>query len=289
MILTRCAKIRSVQHATNNQSGLPSAPSDLRLVRPRRGAIIRHTAEDALSALRGGAWDDEGRFVKSENDDFTYLGLLTIAGVATPVALKQFVARPGFLGALRSAGPRRRARRQWRGAEQLQRLGVPTSPPILLATGRFQGRVCDWLLLRHVPGEDLLHHLHRGELSVREEHDAARKTGDLVASIDSVGWFNRDSKLSNLIRTPEGVITAIDTVDIQRRPGRRVRMLRAMLSEAMGSELTPRRALMMRCLKEAVEDPKGAWRELEKYAATSRDLTPKTSVLRPLDEDNTES
>lgn len=261
--------------------GPPVAPEGLRVTRPRKGAITRDEAERALEALRRGSWLGEGRYAKVENDDFTYLGELEYDGRTLLAALKQIVAKPGLLGALRALSPRRRARRQWRGAERIESLGIPTGAPVLLATGRLGRRRCDWLVLRHVPGTDLLNHLALEDLSVAEEHDAARRVGKLVATIDGYGWFNRDTKLSNLIRLPTGEIAAIDTVDIQRRPGRRVRMLRAMLAEAMGHDVLPRRTILMRALKEAVEEPREAWRELERFARRRGDRTrPRVNVLR---------
>lgn len=240
---------------------------------------MRDEAERALEALKRGSWIGEGRYAKVEGDDFTYLGELEFGGRTLLVALKQITAKRGAIGWLRSLSPRRRARRQWRGAEQLEMLGVPTGSPVLLATGRRDGRRCDWLVLRHVPGSDLLRHLAARDLGAGEEHDAARRVGKLVATIDSYGWFNRDTKLSNLIRLPTGEIAAIDTVDIQRRPGRRVRMLSAMLAEANGHGLLPRRALMMRALVEATEEPHEAWRELERFARRTAGAKPRVNLL----------
>lgn len=269
----------------------PVAPQRLRLVLPRKGTLHRQESERVFEALRAGRWTAGGRYAKAEGDDFIYVGRLELAGGARDeggrdahpaihVALKQIVARPGRIGSLRARSPRRRARRQWSGAERLESLGIPTASPLLLATGQIAGRRCDWLLLRAVPGMDLLRHLDQRDLGVADEHDAARRVGRLVARIDSYGWFDRDTKLSNLIRAHDGVIVAIDTVDIQRRPGKRVRMLRAMLVEAIGHDLLPRRTLMMRCLCEAVEEPKAAWRELEHYAKRPVDHTPKTDARR---------
>lgn len=257
----------------------PTPPNKLRLVRPRVGAVSRDVAEVALQSLINDAWIGEGAFAKVEEDNFILLGQLRIDDEVCNVALKQIVARPGLMGELRSRSPRRRARRQYRGAEQVLALGIPTGAPILLATGRLKGRRCDWLLLRRVPGKDVLRHLADNDLTTKEQHETARRVGEFVSIIDSYGWFDRDSKLSNLIRLPTGEIAPVDTVDIQRRPGRRTRMLSAMLAEAMGSDLLPRRTLIMRCLLAAVEEPKDTWRALERFARKQVGKRPKVNVL----------
>ena len=242
---------------------------------PKRGAVQRDHAERVLAALQAGAWVGAGWRAKWDGGNFTFLGGLDVDDRRLDVSLKQLMPRPGPLGALRFCSPRRRSVRQWRGARRLHAIGVPAGRPILLARGRVGAAPCDWLLLESIPGSDLLRHLQRDDLSVREQHAAARGAGRIVSRIDSFGWFNRDTKLSNLIRTPEGEIVLVDTVDIQRRPGKRERMLRAMLYEAMGHDLLPRRSLQMRCLCEAVEEPKNAWRALEREAARQRDHTPR--------------
>jgi len=260
-------------------SGAPATgvttPSRLRLVLPRRGAVERDHAETVFRALAEGRWAGAPRRVKVYGLNATWLGDLEVGGRTLGVTLKQTVPAPGVFAALRALSPRRRSVRQWRGARRLRALRIPVGSPILLARGVVQGRPCDWLLLERVPGVDLLSHLALDDLSVQEQHDAAKKAGAIVNRIDSYGWFNRDTKLSNLIRTPDGEITLIDTVDIQRRPGRRVRMLRAMLYEAIGHGVLPRRPLLMRCLRAAVEEPRDAWRALEREALRIKDPVPR--------------
>lgn len=195
--------------------------------------------------------------------------------------LKQFLGPAGALATLDGMKPNRRAKRQWKGAQRLGAIGVPTARPLALAVGTVKGRRCDWLALDRLDGEDLLHYLTRDDLDVADEHACARRVGELIATIDSFGWFNRDSKLSNLIRLPDGEIAVIDTVGIQRRPGKRVRMLSAMLAEALGHDLLPRRAILMRCLASAVDDPHEAWRALERFAASRRDHKPRIDILAP--------
>ena len=153
-------RFRLVSDPPTTRRPAPQLPDKLKLVRPRVGAVLRDDAETALKSLISGqAWVGDGAYAKFEQDDFTYLGQLRIGDEACNVALKQMVARPGLWGALRARSPRRRARRQYRGAEQVLALGIPTGNPILLATGRLHGRRCDWLLMRRVPGKDVLRHL----------------------------------------------------------------------------------------------------------------------------------
>jgi len=157
---------------------------------------------------------------------------------------------------------------------------VPTATPILLYRSSEGGQCADWLLMRQVPGKDILRHLADGDLSVREEHDTARNIGRLMRLLGSQRRHNRDSKLSNLIRLPDGQIGVIDTVGVRGRPGETIRMLRDMLNEAIGTSHVPRRALMMRCLRASMHDPARAWRELGQRAAEPRERTPRTDPLR---------
>lgn len=237
------------------------------MILPHRGAEPYVRAGRLLEALTQGKWVGAGRYAKIAGEDFVYLGELTVGGEPVAVALKQVVAPKGLAGVVDSIRSNRRSVRQWTGAERLAALGVPTARPILLASGSRAGVRCDWLLIKQLAGDTVLDHLHKNDLSMEEERQVAKQLGQLVAWIDSYGWFNRDCKLSNLIRQPDGLIAVIDTVGIQRRPGKRERMLSAMLAEAVGYGVLPRRSLLMRCLKSAVEDPRDAWRILDRLAA----------------------
>ncbi len=260
--------IHTVQAVSQNPTTPPVAPDSLRLVKPRPGAERCARAEKLLDALQRGEWVGDGRYAKIAGEDFVYLGELEVDGEHVAVALKQIVAPKGLAGVIDAIRSNRRSVRQWVGAERLAALDVPTALPILLASGSRGGARCDWLLLEQLTGDTLLDHLHKNDLSFKEERNAAQQVGSLVARIDSFGWFNRDCKLSNLIRQPDGIIAVIDTVGIQRRPGKRERMLSAMLAEAVGHGVLPRRTLLMRCLINAVEDPRDAWRTLSQLAAS---------------------
>lgn len=250
-----------------NPTSPPVAPGSLRLIKPRAGADPHGRIMRLLEALNTGSWVGAGRYAKVTGEDFVYLGQLDVGKERVAVALKQIVAPKGLAGVIDAIRPNRRSRRQWAGAERLRALGVPTARPMLLASVSRAGVRFDWLLIEQLAGATLLDHLNKGDLSGNEERQAACRVGRLVARIDSYGWFNRDCKLSNLIRRPDGLIAVIDTVGIQRRPGKRVRMLSAMLAEAVGHGVLPRRSLLMRCLKNAVEDPHDAWRTLDRLAA----------------------
>ena len=245
-------------------------PADLRLALPKPGAVERDHAERLLGAVVRGVETNEGRYAKKSGLNFTYLTYAESNGRRIEIAVKQTVARPGAINRLRFRSTWRRSLRQWRGARRLGAIGVPVAKPMLLARCGIEGQPCDWLILERVPGKDLLRHLRDGDLTMSEQHDAARRVGRIVNAIDSYGWFNRDTKLSNMIRTPAGEIVLVDTVDIRRQPGRRPLMLAAMLFEALDAGAPPRRTLMMRCLKSAVEEPRETWRALAKAAARRR-------------------
>ncbi len=255
---------------TTKPESPPPVPADLRLALPKPGAVERDHAERLLGAVVRGVETNEGRYAKKSGLNFTYLTYAESNGRRIEIAVKQTVARPGAINRLRFRSTWRRSLRQWRGARRLGAIGVPVAKPMLLARCGIEGQPCDWLILERVPGKDLLRHLRDGDLTISEQHDAARRVGRIVNAIDSYGWFNRDTKLSNMIRTPAGEIVLVDTVDIRRQPGRRPLMLAAMLFEALDAGAPPRRTLMMRCLKSAVEEPRETWRALAKAAARRR-------------------
>jgi len=249
----------------------PSAPADVRLTHPgaheERG---RAQAGEILAAWQRGDWAPGGRYAKEEGASYTFLGSLRTATGVRAVAVKQVSSGRGLRGWLRAMAPRRRGWRQWRGAARLAAIGTPTAQPLLLARGRAGAEHCEWLALELVEGRTALATLRAGDLSVGEEHALAAQLGSLVRAIDEAGWFNRDSKLSNVIVRPDGGLVVVDTVGVQRRGGKRLRMLGAMLNEAMDAGVLPRRAVLMRALRAAADDPKVSWRAMEQAAAGRR-------------------
>jgi len=133
-------------------------------------------------------------------------------------------------------------------------------------------------VLLAAPGTDLVATLHASGLPPREESALADAAGSLVRDIDRAGLFNRDHKLSNVVRRPDGSLAVIDTVAIApRRADGRIRMLEAMLREAAGTGLLPRRALRARCVIAAMggESWRGAWRELQTRLLAAGDTPPR--------------
>ncbi len=255
---------------------------------PQTGSVLQMPAWHAtptrstwlfLEALQHGAWNGEGFWAKVEDGDFTYLGGIHTHSGEYEIVLKRFAHRRGLFGRLRALMHGTQARKQTEGARLVWDLGVRTSTPLLLFRGGEEGRRYDWLAMLKLPGKDLLHHLADDDLSVREQHDVARRVGRLIRLLHEQGVTNRDSKLSNLIRTPEGEIGVVDTVGVQERASDPIRMLRDMMYEATGTKLLPRRAILYRCLSEAVDNPKSAWRELRQLHQRGGDRTPKINPI----------
>jgi len=268
---------------------LPIAARPVRL--PAR--LLVHDDESArvLSALRHGRWVGEGRYAKVDGGAYTYLGDLALDNDSiAPIVLKQFPPRAGLLGRLRSFLPESRALKQIRGAALLRRGGEDFGKPVCFARAAAPDGRVHWLALRRVPGEDCIHALARvGERSVYDQHFIAEQLGLLVRNLRAAGLFNRDLKLSNIVLRPDKQLAMIDTVGVRRasRSERlRRRMLRAMLFEAAGTGLLPRRTLLMRCLLVAHDCPAlpsarahRAWRRLAAELSKAGDTTPRVSPL----------
>lgn len=255
----------------------PIVPEDASAL-PMPGWLRESDPEAAAlaAALRTGAWAPGGRMVKVEGGAFTFLGLLEMGGRVSEVVLKRVPHPPGALAPLRLTIAGTKAQRQCVGAWRLARRGARVSRPLALLRGVQDKRGYDWLLLERLPGRDLIHCLGEDELSVREQHETANRAGELVRMIAASGLFNRDHKLSNQILLPGGGVGLVDTVAIRRaRAGGDVRMLRSMLFEGAGTGVLPRRAVLMRCLRAAVDDPKSAWREMERALARAGDTAPR--------------
>lgn len=241
--------------------------------------LPREEADALASALARGAWAPGGRYAKRERDDYTWLGALRTASGQRPVALKRIAHKAGAFARIAIALRGTRARRQCVGAYRLDRKGIAVARPLMLLRGVQDGRTCDWLVLERIPGDDLINVLARNELGVRAMHAAAAEAGALARRITRAFLLNRDHKLSNLILTPSGSLVVVDTVTVQRRKRRVHRLLAAMMYEAMGTRTLPRRAVLMRCVRAATDDPKRMWRRLERMAREAGDTTPRVDPV----------
>lgn len=262
----------------------PRAPDEARPIRtPGFRARDPEALAPTLAALRAGAWAEPPRLAKREGRRATWVGALRTDAGDVPAALKQLPHRRGLRGALSRAARLTKGERQCDGAARLLRAGVRAATPIALLRGRLpDGRPCDWLVLERLPGEDVIRLLKEGSLGVREAHDVARRVGLLARAIADAGLVNRDCKLSNLVRMPDGEMGVVDTDGVEARLGAAAHyralpeMLLSMLREAKGTGLMPRRTLLMRALKAACgEDAREWWERLAGALAAAGDTTPR--------------
>ncbi len=155
-------------------------------------------------------------------------------------------------GLAKSLFKRTRLMRQWRGAELLMDAGIDTAEPLLFLRGARtdQGGVVEALVLEKIEGEDLLHVIARGGLSVEQEHALAIGVGEQVATLVSRGIFNRDHKPSNVLAAARdgdlSDLAIVDTVGIEARATDGTRMLATLCFELIGTDRLPRRAILMR-------------------------------------------
>jgi len=168
-----------------------------------------------------------------------------------------------------------RGDRQWRGAEWLAAYGFLTPRSLVLARAEVDGVRCEILVMERLAGRSVLEHLAAGvektagSLSVREQHVAAKRVGEMIANLSRAGRYNRDGKPSNLIVTlgtaGDIAIGIIDTVAIRRDAWFDSDELEWMLArlyiEPVGCGFPPRRALCMRAVLAAVGADAGKSRE----------------------------
>lgn len=272
----------NVESRPDAAQSAPSIPPDAAaLPVPGFEIDLAPEAEHIADALRSGDAASAGRVVKQEGDAMTWIGRIETSEASHEVVIKRLPHRRGLGGLFRRLMRQSRAERQCLGAARLIAIGVPTSEPLLLLRGRWEGRPADWLILRRLPGRDLLELLDAGGLTLAEEHETADAVGALLRRLHERGLTNRDAKLSNLVRTPEGDLGMIDTVGVrQGRPARDPlpsveRMMAPMLFEASGTGLLPRSALRYRCARAATDKPRKLWRGLERRLRLAGDTRPR--------------
>jgi tRNA A-37 threonylcarbamoyl transferase component Bud32 len=142
-----------------------------------------------------------------------------------------------------------RGARHWRGAAWLIEHGILTARPFALATDGAR----EWLVLEALKGKTLLQHIADRDLTVKEEHEVARRLGRQMSDISLTDRFNRDHKPSNiiLVRGTGGYSPAvIDCVAIRRGLQNSWRMMHALAVEPLGLGILPRRALRARVIYE---------------------------------------
>lgn len=220
-----------------------------------RFEIQRFAAKEAA-----GAW----RTALAEFDETTATVLKREGGSA--VYRSRMVGRDVVVKVRELAGLKERVKqwtgstrglRHWRGADLLKTLGVATARPLALAIERGALGAREWLVLELLPGKTLLQHIADRDLTVKQEHEAARRVGRQVSQLSKGGHFNRDHKPSNIILMPgpDGLSPAIiDCVGLRRGSDQSQRMLHGLAVEPMGLGILPRRTLLARVIQAVVNE-----------------------------------
>lgn len=246
--------------------------------------VARRVADDL--------WQARAAVLKRDQQTCVLCG--EIDGRAVVVKVQRLTRLVGALKGLLRAS---RLERQWRGAEILMRLGVPTARPLALWSGiDRQGGRCVALALERLEGPSVLQVMAMeagpgaGPGTSGEERGAlAKALGAQIGTIAGRGWFNRDHKGSNLIVTRGGGVAVIDSVAIRRSrdpAAARRGMIFALLVEAIGCDVAPgprERALVMRAAARAMRAERG-WFRADRRAIAARlaahgDPTPKVDPL----------
>lgn len=246
-------------------------------------SLDEHESRLLRDALGAGLWTSGApvRWAKREGASYTFLGELATARGPRRVVVKRIQQAGGLVGALRRAAGRTKALRQAHGAAMLARIGVRTSPPLLVLRGEEDGRHFEWLVLSELAGTDLLRALAQG-MEADRLRTVAQRAGELVATISAAGLQNRDHKLSNQILGPDGAIGVIDTVGVRPGGGGAAieRMLVAMLREARGAGVLPDARAMARCVRAATGPGwRAVLRRLVALEVRLGDTTPRVSPL----------
>ena len=105
------------------------------------------------------------------------------------------------------AGDAERAARFKREAQVLASLNHPN---IAAIHGIEEHDGLLFLVLEHVPGEDLSERLKRGAMSLREALDIVNQIADALDEAHAKGIVHRDLKPANIMITPEGLVKVLD-------------------------------------------------------------------------------
>lgn len=208
--------------------------------------------------LTNDAWRTGSRLLKQ--DGASWVRRASLPGREGDVVIK---CRPvwGLGERVKSLCRASRGDRHWRGARWLLDHGFATAKPLLLARAEVDGVPSELLVTAFIDARSVLEHLATRDLSVREEHEAARAVALLVSGIDKAGRHNRDGKPSNLLLVRDNAgsfrVATIDTVAIRRGAGFKPlsRSLANLLIEPLGTGVVPRLALQGRILRELFGAP----------------------------------
>lgn len=136
---------------------------------------------------------------------------------------------------------------QARGARWLSAAGIPT-PEVVAGPSivTMHGRRLLQIELNHVPGENVLDLLERGDARRGQALEVARQVGALIFRIADAGLFHRDLKASNIVieESASGPrIWVIDPVGVRRCRSRSTAVFRML--ERLDVEIRERRSIAM--------------------------------------------
>jgi len=200
--------------------------------------------------------------------------------------------------------------KQWRGAELLTSKQIMTARPLARGAARVDGAHVELLVLEYLAGPTLLEVMDavvRGARGVggvgrvgppvRTQHRIAIAVGRTIPQLIRAGVWNRDHKPSNLIvldpDAAEIQIALIDCVGIRRYGFMGVdeceaeSMAAALITEPIGCDCAPRRALWMRAVcamyssSARAASPVAAPEQLREIIDTISRMIPSKSAARP--------
>ncbi len=227
----------------------------MKIVRSESGQAAREWA----AALARPGWLDGAASLKEEGGAWVRRGVVRLPDGPREVVVKcRPIERP--IERIKCLFRQGRGDRHWRGAAWLERHGVRTAHPIVLARATIDGRVCELLVMEALAGKSVLQHLADGDLTVRQEHTVARELGRVIARLATHARCNRDHKPSNLIVTrvsyTDAEVALVDTVaivhDLYIDAEAQEKMLAALVIEAIGTGHEPRQSLKCRVIQELI-------------------------------------
>lgn len=222
--------------------------------------------------------------IKVEQTTLLVCAELPIDGRMVPVAYKR-VRRRNWLKRLTAVLRGNRARRAWRLAQRLERLGIATATPLAAIIPRWELRHPDSFLMtawvEHSCNLDLrLQAAEESPLAPGDARAAARSLGRLLGRMHACRISHRDLKASNVLvqecaNGASARIIDLDGAAVRLRVTRR-RRARDLARLAIDLERFPMisRTQKLRFLKAYLAsggrhwDPRDAWRRLESATAT---------------------